>query len=61
MWYNHIYTGSREGGFMDCRENLKGSVDKQILEMLSTLPTEELMRIYAYIKELYFSDNPKVL
>lgn len=46
---------------MDCRENLKGSVDKQILEMLSTLPTEELMRIYAYIKELYFSDNPKVL
>lgn len=40
---------------MDYKEDLKESVGKQIQEMLSTLSAKELIRIYAYIKELYFS------
>ena len=40
---------------MDYKEDLKENVGKQIQEMLSTLSTKELIRIYAYIKELYFS------
>lgn len=46
---------------MKYKEDLKESVNKQIREMLSTLSLEELIRICAYIKELYFVDNSKAL
>lgn len=36
---------------IDFREEL----ETQISEMLQTLPDEEILRLYSYIKELYFS------
>lgn len=40
---------------MDYVEKEKEELDKIIIEMLSTLPDDDVVRIYAYIKELYFS------
>lgn len=45
MEYNESKTSS----------DVRNRVEQQILEMMSTLSSDELIRIYAYIKELYFS------
>lgn len=40
---------------MDYMDKKKDELDKTIIEMLSTLPYDDVARIYAYIKGLYFS------
>lgn len=38
-----------------CNVGFREELETQIKEMLQTLPDEEILRLYSYIKELYFS------
>lgn len=39
----------------NCRIDFREELKTQISEMIQTLPDEEILRLYSYIKELYFS------
>lgn len=39
----------------NCRIDFREEIETQISEMIQTLPDEEILRLYSYIKELYFS------
>lgn len=38
-----------------CNVGFREELETQIKEMFQTLPDEEILRLYSYIKELYFS------
>ena len=39
----------------NCPIIFREELETQISEMVQTLPDEEILRLYSYIKELYFS------
>lgn len=39
----------------NCNIGFREELETQISEMIQTLPDEEILRLYSYIKELYFS------
>lgn len=39
----------------NCNIGFREELKTQISEMIQTLPDEEILRLYSYIKELYFS------